>query len=76
VLTTRELSLPEVGGDAVEYAGTDAASIAAALGELLDDPARRRQLGVAAELRARAFTWQHTTEILATALHDAARGAS
>ena len=39
VLTTRKLSLPEVGGDAVAYTGTGAGDIAAALSDLLDNPA-------------------------------------
>ena len=38
VLTTRKLSLPEVGGDAVAYTGTGAGDIAAALSDLLDHP--------------------------------------
>lgn len=57
VLTTRELSLPEVGGDAVAYCGTDEASIAAALAALLEDPERRSALGAAAIRRAEGFTW-------------------
>jgi len=56
-LTTRKLALPEVGGDAVAYSGTGAGDIAAALTELLDDPARRAELSVAALERAAAFTW-------------------
>jgi glycosyltransferase involved in cell wall biosynthesis len=58
VLTTRRLSLPEVGGDAVAYTEPDSASIAAALRELLDDPARRRELGEAARARAALFDWR------------------
>lgn len=57
VLTTRELSLPEVGGDAVAYCGTDVASIASELGSLLDDPDRRGQLAAAAVERGATFTW-------------------
>jgi glycosyltransferase involved in cell wall biosynthesis len=57
VLTTRMLSLPEVGGDAVAYCGTDEASIAAELRALLDDPARRAVLAAAAVERAAGFTW-------------------
>ena len=51
VLTTRELSLPEVGGDAVAYCGLDAPAIARALVELDADPQRRAALGAAAQLR-------------------------
>ena len=57
VLTTRKLSLPEVGGDAIAYTGTGAGDIAAALAELLDDPARRARLAGAAVERAAGFTW-------------------
>jgi glycosyltransferase involved in cell wall biosynthesis len=58
VLTTRTLSLPEVGGDAVAYSGTGAGDIAAVLGDLLDDPDRRAALSRAARQRAAGFTWQ------------------
>jgi glycosyltransferase involved in cell wall biosynthesis len=57
VLTTRELSLPEVGGEAVAYCGTDDASIGTELRALLDDDARRTALADAAVTRARTFTW-------------------
>ena len=57
VLTTRELSLPEVGGDAVAYCGTDEDSIASELVALLDDPDRRVRLADAAVARAAKFTW-------------------
>ncbi|WP_328842033.1 glycosyltransferase family 4 protein [Nakamurella leprariae] len=57
VLTTRTLSLPEVGGDAVAYCGTGAGDIAAVLGELLDQPDRRAALSAAAQERAAGFTW-------------------
>ncbi|WP_086783214.1 glycosyltransferase family 4 protein [Crossiella equi] len=58
VLTTRRLSLPEVGGDAVAYCGVGAGDIAAAVAELLDDPARRAALATAAQQRAKEFSWQ------------------
>jgi glycosyltransferase involved in cell wall biosynthesis len=57
VLTTRRLSLPEVGGDAVAYCGVGAGDIAASLTALLEDPARRAGLATAAQLRAKDFTW-------------------
>jgi glycosyltransferase involved in cell wall biosynthesis len=57
VLTTRRLSLPEVGGDAVAYCGVGTGDIAAALTELFDDPARRSVLASAAQLRSKEFTW-------------------
>lgn len=57
VLTTRRLSLPEVGGDAVAYCGVGAGDIAEGLTALLDDPARRSALAAAAQCRAKAFSW-------------------
>ncbi|HEY1571395.1 MAG TPA: glycosyltransferase family 1 protein [Pseudonocardiaceae bacterium] len=57
VLTTRRLSLPEVGGDAVAYCGVGTGDISAALIELFDDSTRRAELAAAAQLRAKEFTW-------------------
>jgi glycosyltransferase involved in cell wall biosynthesis len=62
VLTTRRLSLPEVGGDAVAYTEPDPDSIARALGELLDAPDRRAALGSAGHARAQEFTWAASAE--------------
>lgn len=62
VLTTRALALPEVGGDAVEYAEPTAEGIAAALRGLLADPARRAELSAAAVERAAEFTWTACAE--------------
>ena len=58
VLTTRELSLPEVGGEAVAYCDPDTDSIRVALAALLDDPGRRDALAAAAVSRAAEFTWE------------------
>lgn len=71
VLTTRELSLPEVGGDAVVYCGTDDVSIGIALGALLDDPARRERLADAAVRRAAGFTWRAAAEVHVRAFEQA-----
>jgi glycosyltransferase involved in cell wall biosynthesis len=57
VLTTRRLSLPEVGGDTVAYCDITAEDIAAGLVELLDAPGRREALSAAAQRRAKEFTW-------------------
>ncbi|MGH3943149.1 MAG: glycosyltransferase family 4 protein [Pseudonocardiaceae bacterium] len=57
VLTTRRLSLPEVGGDAVVYCGVGAGDIAEGIVDLLDDPARRAELSAAAQRRAKEFSW-------------------
>lgn len=57
VLTTRRLSLPEVGGDAVAYCDVSSASIAKELARLLNDQEARASLSVAALTRARTFSW-------------------
>jgi glycosyltransferase involved in cell wall biosynthesis len=62
VLTTDRLSLPEVGGDAVAYTETDPDSIAGHLSALLDDPARRAELGEAGHQRSLEFTWAASAE--------------
>ncbi|WP_136519418.1 glycosyltransferase family 4 protein [Cellulomonas telluris] len=73
VLTSRELSLPEVGGDAVAYCGTDEGSIAASLRALLADPARRRALAAAAVERAATFDWDATARSHVRAYEAAVR---
>ncbi|MBX3090962.1 MAG: glycosyltransferase family 4 protein [Cryobacterium sp.] len=75
VLTTRALSLPEVGGDVAYYTEPDADSIAAALIGILTDPDRvhRGKLGVA---RAAEFTWDRTARIVRNALITAHKGAT
>jgi glycosyltransferase involved in cell wall biosynthesis len=62
VLTTRRLALPEVGGDAVAYCGVGAGDIAAAITDLLDDPARRAELAEAALRRSKDFSWATSAE--------------
>ncbi|CRK59739.1 glycosyl transferase, group 1 [Alloactinosynnema sp. L-07] len=62
VLTTRRLSLPEVGGDAVAYCGVGAGDISAAIADLLDDPARRAVLSAAAQQRAKEFSWSQCAD--------------
>ena len=63
VVTTDRLSLPEVGGDAVAYAGSpDVDDVAAALSRLLADPAAREALGAAAATRAATFGWLQTAQ--------------
>jgi glycosyltransferase involved in cell wall biosynthesis len=73
VLTSNVSSLPEIGGDAVEYADPhDPASIAQALGHLLESPERRAALGRAARERAGTFDWGKTAEAVLEALRNAA----
>lgn len=59
VVVTDGGALPEVVGDAgVIVPKGDSAALARAIGALLDDPARRADLGAAARQRARkAFSW-------------------
>ncbi|WP_449385558.1 glycosyltransferase family 4 protein [Cellulomonas soli] len=73
VLTSRELSLPEVGGDAVAYTGTGQDEIAAALADLLDDPATRQRLSEAGRARAATFTWDAAARVHLAALQAASR---
>lgn len=71
VLTTRRLSLPEVGGDAVAYCETDEASIERELRDLLSDTSRREQLAAAAVERAGTFTWERSAAVHAQAFASA-----
>lgn len=71
VLTTRRLSLPEVGGEAVAYCEPDPASIAAGLIDLLD--ADTAGLRAAALARAAGFTWERCAADHAAAYRAAAR---
>ena len=70
-LTTRLTSLPEVGGDAVEYCDTDPHSIALALSALLDAPSRRDELSRAAIERSGEFTWERAARVHAQAYRAA-----
>jgi glycosyltransferase involved in cell wall biosynthesis len=61
VLTSEDSSLPEVGGDAVEYADPrSVASITDGLDRLLRAPERRAELGERARVRAGCFSWEET----------------
>lgn len=74
VLTTRLLSLPEVGGEAVAYAASpDSADLATALRRLLDDPTERARLGTAGAERAAGFTWARTVRDHVDLIVDVAR---
>ncbi|OII10427.1 hypothetical protein BIU97_09830 [Curtobacterium sp. MCBA15_009] len=72
VLTTRRLSLPEVGGDAAVYSEPSAPALAAAMTELLDDPSRVASHRAAALARAASFTWQATAAVHVAAYTDVA----
>jgi glycosyltransferase involved in cell wall biosynthesis len=74
VLTSRRLSLPEVGGDAVAYTEPDAAGIAESLRALIQDPPAREALSRAGQERARAFTWQASAKAHLETYRRAAAG--
>ena len=73
VLTTRRLAIPEVGGNAVAYAKPTVPALAAALVELLDDPARRAQLAAAGLARSAGFSWRACAEAHVLAYEAALR---
>ncbi|PZE84970.1 glycosyltransferase family 1 protein [Curtobacterium sp. MCBD17_032] len=74
VLTTRRLSLPEVGGDAAVYSEPDAAALTTAITDLLDDPARVASHRAAALRRAEDFTWDATAAVHVSAYETVAGG--
>lgn len=54
-------SLPEVGGEGALYVDpTDLGAIAAAIGDLIDSPARRQALRVAGFANQARFSWEQT----------------
>ncbi|HEX4728156.1 MAG TPA: glycosyltransferase family 1 protein [Jatrophihabitans sp.] len=71
VLTTRNLALSEVGGDAVAYTDTTASAIGQALTLLLDDPRRRSELAERGLARAELFSWQSCAQAHVKAYHSA-----
>jgi glycosyltransferase involved in cell wall biosynthesis len=73
VLTTRRLSLPEVGGEAVAYTEPDVVSIAAGMRDLIEAPDRRAALAEAGVARAREFTWAASAEAPLAAYSRAAK---
>ena len=73
VITSNVSSLPEVGGDAVEYVDpTEVPEIGAALERLLRSPERRAELAARGRERAGGFTWARTAELVLGALEQAA----
>jgi glycosyltransferase involved in cell wall biosynthesis len=72
VLTTDRLALPEVGGDAVAYTGTDKGEISVAMASLLADPAGRERLAARAVERAATFTWGRAADVHLAAYEAAA----
>jgi glycosyltransferase involved in cell wall biosynthesis len=75
VISTTGGALPEVVGDAgVLVPPADAGALARAIKELLDHPARARQLGQAGLKRVRAsFTWAKAAEKIVEVYREAIR---
>lgn len=75
VVTSRISSLPEVGGDAVEYVDPyDVLGIAAALRRILGDERHRSELARRASARAREFSWKRFATIVLDTLQGATTG--
>lgn len=75
VITSNVSSLPEVGGEAVEYVDPyDVGSIAAGIARLLGSPERRAELGERASARAHTYSWERFAAEVLGALERAARG--
>lgn len=73
VLTSNVSSLPEVGGDAVEYVNPHStASIAEGMRRVLCDENLRTRLGRHARARAGEFSWERFTQIVLDTLDRAA----
>jgi len=73
VVTSNLSSLPEVGGEAVEYADpASVQSIAAGLRRVLEDEGRRRELSERARQRAREFSWERFAGTVLETLSSAA----
>jgi glycosyltransferase involved in cell wall biosynthesis len=73
VVTSNLSSLPEVGGDAVEYVDPhDTSSIASGLRRVLCNEARREDLGRRARSRAAEFSWARFAQIALDTLEGAA----
>ncbi len=63
VVATRAGALPEVLGDAAEWADTgDPSSVAGALRKVLDDPARRADIVETGHGRLAAYSWDRTAD--------------
>jgi glycosyltransferase involved in cell wall biosynthesis len=72
VIAARATSVPEILGDAgVLFEAMDSVALAQEVGALLDDPARRTELGRRGMVRAAEFTWARTARQTADAYHRA-----
>lgn len=62
VASTLPAFVEVMGGSGIGVPVGDAASLRDAVVDLLEDPARARERGAAAQIRAAAFDWPHVTE--------------
>ncbi|HEU4565817.1 MAG TPA: glycosyltransferase, partial [Gemmatimonadaceae bacterium] len=75
VIATVESPLPELlDGGGVWVRPRDEGALAAAMGALLDDPARRDAMGHRARERASALSWTRAAEVALGAIAEAAAG--
>ncbi len=75
VITSDAASLPEVVGDAGMIVGAhDAAALAGAMGQALNDQGLRANLRAAGLMRARAFSWRATATRTAALYHETLGG--
>lgn len=71
VITSNTTSLPEVGGDAVEYVNPlDRPALVAALRRLWTDPARREELRRRGRDHSKRFSWERTAEATVSAYRE------
>ena len=69
VITARNSSLPEAGGDAAAYVENNSPeTIAALIQELLGDAERRKTMRETGFRHVQQFTWEHSAEVLAGVL--------
>jgi glycosyltransferase involved in cell wall biosynthesis len=73
VIATRESPLPELlEGGGIFVAPGDVEGLAAAMGQLLDDPTQQATLGRMARVRAAALSWERGARAAVAALEEAA----
>ena len=73
VVTSNVSSLPEVGGEAVDYVDPHStAAIESGLRRILRDESHRGELELAGKARAAEFSWARFSEIVLTTLEQAA----
>jgi glycosyltransferase involved in cell wall biosynthesis len=76
VITSKVTSIPEVGGDAVDYCDPESTeSIRASIVRVLSDRAWRTELVERGRARVKQFTWERTAAALAEVMRDVAASA-